>query len=72
LIENCVIRGNEAPTYYTDANGDWVATHLADYTSAGFSDTVNEIKRRAHPIPVFCTKSAIEHIVNKQAQIIPR
>ena len=41
LVEACVVRGNEAPTYYTDENGDWVAAHLADYTLDGFSDTVD-------------------------------
>ncbi len=41
-FENCIVRGNQAPTYYSNENGSWVATHLADYTQEGFSDTVNE------------------------------
>ena len=42
LLERCVIRGNEAPTYYTDENGAWVATHLVDLTATGLDDTVDE------------------------------
>ncbi len=42
LFENCIVRGNQAPTYYSNENGSWVATHLADYTQDGFSDTVDE------------------------------
>ena len=41
-FEECIVRGNQAPTYYTDENGGWVAAHLADYDLDGFSDTVDE------------------------------
>lgn len=42
LFENCIVRGNQAPTYYADESGDWVAAHLADYSLSGFSDKVSE------------------------------
>ncbi len=42
LFENCIVRGNQAPTYYSNEDGDWVGTSLVDYTQTGFSDTVDE------------------------------
>ncbi len=42
LVERCVVRGNRAPTYFTDAAGSWVGTSLIDLSTAGLSDTTDE------------------------------
>ncbi|QHI70825.1 S8 family serine peptidase [Tichowtungia aerotolerans] len=42
LFENCIVKENHAPTYYTDESGDWVAIRLVDYTAEGLTDTVDE------------------------------
>lgn len=42
LIDRCIIRGNQSPTYYTDQRGAWVGTHRLDYSAEGLTDTVDE------------------------------
>jgi parallel beta-helix repeat protein len=42
LVERCVVRGNQAPTYYSDNSGSWVGTSQVDLSTAGLSDTTDE------------------------------